>query len=223
MAFLRSSPEKFGRSSAFNMLKTLRENGCIQRVRRGHYAVSHKINYTYNLSDTAKDIVTAIQSGYPLVTFQIWELYQMNEFVNHQIAKNTIFLDIENMQEETVFNLIFSEYPHVLLNPGIDDYYRYSGDETIVVEKLITESPAAVGDYNQCPLEKLLVDLFGRNIAGSVISRSEYPAIYEDSFRKYNINFQKMLRYARRRGVEQKIKRFIDEETEIDLETLYDR
>lgn len=218
--FLQSSQENLGRSSAFNLLKTMCANGCIRRVRRGCYAVSDKVEYTYNLSDTAKDIVSAIRSSFPLISFQIWELYQMNEFVNHQLAKNTIFLDVENMQEETVFNLLFEKFPHVLLNPGIDEYYRYSGDETIVVGKLISESPSAIGDYCQCSLEKLLVDLFGRTLAGSVISRSEYPAIYEDSFRKYNINTQKLFRYARRRGLEQKIKRFIAEETEIDLEAI---
>ncbi len=116
----------------------------------------------------------------------------MNEFVNHQLARNTIFIEVENRLDESVFNLLFEKYPHVLHNPNIDEYYKYAGE--------------------------LLVDLFGRGISGAIISRSEYRAIYEDSFKKYNINLAKMFRYARRRGIEQRIRNYICEETSITLE-----
>ena len=142
----------------------------------------------------------------------------MNEFVNHLLAKNTIFVEVENMLDESVFNLLFERYPHVLHNPDIEEYYKYAGDETIVVRKLISEAPPAFGQHRQASLEKLLVDLFGRGISGSILSRSEYRAIYEDSFHKYNINQAKLFRYARRRGVEKTIRDFIREETRIMLE-----
>ncbi len=67
-------------------------------------------------------------------------------------------------------------------------------------------------------LEKILVDLFGRGLSGSIISRPEYQAVYEDSFKKYAINQPKMFRYARRRGIETKIVAFIQDKTNIKLE-----
>lgn len=142
----------------------------------------------------------------------------MNEFVNHLLAKNTIFIEVENMLDESIFNLLFNRYPHVLHNPSLDEYYKYAGDETIIVRKLISEAPPPFGQYRQASLEKLLVDLFGRGISGSILSRSEYRAIYEDAFQKYNINQGKMFRYARRRGIEKAIRDFIHEETRIVLE-----
>ena len=163
-------------------------------------------------------IVALIRENYPLVDFQVWELYQMNEFVNHLLAKNTIFIEVENMLDESIFNLLFNRYPHVLHNPSLDEYYKYAGDETIIVRKLISEAPPPFGQYRQASLEKLLVDLFGRGISGSILSRSEYRAIYEDAFQKYNINQGKMFRYARRRGIEKAIRDFIHEETRIVLE-----
>ena len=87
-----------------------------------------------------------------------------------------------------------------------------------MVRKLISESPSGVGQYKQASLEKILVDLFGRGLSGSIISRSEYQAIYEDSFRKYVINQPKMFRYARRRGIEKNIVDFIHGKTNIALE-----
>lgn len=165
-----------------------------------------------------KKISSEIHAEYPLVNFQMWELFQMNEFVNHLLAKNVIFVEVENMLDESVFNLLFEKYPHVLYNPDMDEYYKYAGKETIVVRKLISEAPPFFGNDRQASLEKILVDLFGRGISGFIISRSEYQAIYEDSFDKYNINQARLFRYARRRGIEKAILDFIHEETSITLE-----
>ena len=215
---IRIKTPNIGRSTIYQKLKLLCESGEIIRTHRGHFAISKKKYYSYDLSDTAKSISTMIQGKYPLVDFQIWELYQMNEFLNHQMAKNTILVEVENMLDESIFNLLFESYPHVLLNPDMDEYYKYTGDETIVVRKLISEAPPCYSEYRQAPLEKVLVDLFGRGITGVLISRSEYRVIYEDAFKKYNINQAKLFRYARRRGIEKPIREFICEETDINLE-----
>ena len=207
-----------GRSTIYYMLKQLCNSGEITRTSRGHFNVVEKKAYCYNLSDTAQEISSAITQHYPLINFQVWELYQMNEFVNHQLAKNTIFIDVENMLDESIFNLLFDKYPHILLNPSINEYYKYAGDKTIIVGKLISEVPSCFGEYRQASLEKILVDLFGRGVPGKIVSHSEYQAIYEDAFKKYNINQAKLFRYARRRGIERKIRKFICEETNIKLE-----
>ena len=215
---LRIKAPNIGRSTIYHKLKLLCESGEITRTSKGHFAVSRKKNYSYDLSETAKAVSSAVQEQYPLVDFQIWELYQMNEFVNHQMAKNTIFVEVENMLDESVFNQLFETFPHVLLNPSTNEYYKYAGVETIVVRRLISEAPPGFGKYRQVSLEKLLVDLFGRGITGIIISRSEYRAIYEDAFQKYNINQAKLFRYARRRGIEKQIQEYILKETNITLE-----
>jgi len=215
---LRKEIPGIGRSTIYSILKKKCDSGKISRTGRGRFSRSSGKEYYYELSETAKNIVTLIQASYPLVDFQIWEIYQMNEFVNHLLAKNTIFVEVENMLDESVFNLLFDRYPHVLHNPDIEEYYKYAGDETVIVRRLISEAPPPFGQYRQASLEKLLVDLFGRGISGSILSRSEYRAIYEDAFQKYNINQGKMFRYARRRGIEKVIRDFIHEETRIVLE-----
>ena len=215
---LRIEKGNIARSTVYKILKELCASGEIVRSKRGLYAASDKKEYYYELSDTAKTISTQIHEAYPLVDFQIWELYQMNEFVNHQMARNTISVDVEDMLDESVFDLLFEKYPHVLHNPSLEQYYKYAGEETIIVRNLISEAPPAVGEFKQASLEKMLVDLFGRGISGSLISRSEYQAIYEDAFKKYNINQAKMFRYARRRGIEKTIIDFIHTNTDIILE-----
>ena len=217
---IKSFSPNTGRSTVFYLLKYLCEIGKITRTCRGHFENSEKKIYLYELSETAGRISRSVQDTFPLVDFQIWELYQLNEFVNHQLSRNIIIVEVENMLAESIFNFLFNKYPHVLYNANMDEYYKYAGDETIIVRKLISEAPPVVGQYKQASLEKILVDLFGKGISGSVISRSEYRAIYEDSFSKYLINQPKMFRYARRRGIEKKILEFIHEKTNITLENI---
>lgn len=193
----------------------------LERVGKGMYVrLSNKQVkpiYDYDHSEIYKEIESAISKTYPLVTFQMWEMYQMNEFVNHLFGRNTIFVEVEKMLVEPVFETIHTQYSEVLFSPNKEMYYRQRGDDnTIVVQQLLSEAPKPFIDHT-CPLEKLLVDLFSAKLTGQLISRSEYRNIYEDSFAKYKIDESKMFRYARRRNLEDKIKEFIQEETDIKL------
>lgn len=214
---LREQDPTIGRSTIYKVLHELVQEERITRTSRGHFVCAARKSYSYPLSNIAADIASEIHNNYPQIDYQIWELYQMNEFVNHLFARNTIFVEVESMLGESVFQLLFDRYPHVLWNPTEEEYYRYLGTETIVVRELISESPAPYGDH-QTSLEKILVDLFGRGIVGSIIQRAEYPAIFEDAYARYNINHLRLMRYARRRGIEQPIKTFIETKTRIRLE-----
>ena len=71
--------------------------GTIIHIGRNQYTIA-KSNRIYNnsYSDEAKLAVQEIKQEYPMVDFQVFELVQLNEFVNHLIAHNTIFISVEN-------------------------------------------------------------------------------------------------------------------------------
>lgn len=215
---LRRNNPDIGRATIYKILKNLCENGRIMRTGRGLFTNSIKSNYSYEPSVDILSVTADIRREYPLVDYQVWELYQLNEFVNHQITKNTLFIEVESMLNESVFNLLFSKYPHVLLNPTTDEYYKYMGNMTIIVRKLISDAPPPIGINSQACLEKIIVDLFEHGLSGNLIEKAEYPEIIESAFTRYNINRSKLFRYARRRGLEKAIRQFIDEKTNIDLE-----
>ena len=219
--FVRAFKDSFShvsRSTIYAELKKLCDNNIITRKRKGIYSVENVKTYNYSLSEDADKLAKIIKKEYPLVNFQIWELYQLNEFVNHQISHNTIFVEVEDILDETIFILLHKKYRNVLFNPTIDEYYRYMGDTTIVVQKLISEAPQTIDDMGLASLEKILVDLFSRGLVSKLIERAEYRGIYEYAFAKYNINEAKMFRYARRRGVADRIRKYINEETDIHFE-----
>ena len=117
---LQKETPTIARSSAYKILKQLCDQKKITHLGRGKYARLDKKDYHYDLTETAKEVSLEIQKEFPLVNFQIWELYQLNEFINHLMARNTIIITVEDMLDDTVFNYLFSKYPHVLYNPSYD-------------------------------------------------------------------------------------------------------
>lgn len=202
------------------LIKKLKEEKVLVSVGKGKYIRQEargrkKRVYKYMHSDEYLDVEKSITQEFPLVTFQMWELIQFNEFVNHQLSKNILIVEVENMLENAVFEYLRDQYMHVLFCPDIDEFYRYRSEETtIVILKLVSEAPKPIENHSS-PLEKLLVDLFTNKFAGKLIQRSEYRAILEDSFEKYLIDETKLFRYARRRNVDMQIREFIKENTKI--------
>lgn len=202
------------------LLQKLKEEKEVISVGKGKYITREKKTckkniYRYVHSEEYLDVEQSIVQEFPLVNFQMWEFIQFNEFVNHQFSKNILVVEVENMLENVVFEFLRERFRNVLFCPNIDDFYRYRSEEvTIVILKLVTEAPKPTEEHAS-PLEKLLVDLFTNKFAGKLIQRSEYQAIMEDSFEKYYIDETKLFRYARRRHVDTKMKRFIEENTKI--------
>ena len=74
------------------LLKDLK-SGKIARVGRNKYFFNDNklLKYDYIYSDTAQLINKAISNNYPNITFCTFELYQLNEFLNHQVAQYNIY------------------------------------------------------------------------------------------------------------------------------------
>ncbi len=203
------------------LLRELTKQGFLQNISKGIYQIcaqdSARSDYSYMHSEIYKSVETLIAKEYPLVDFQMWELYQMNEFLNHLLGKNTIFVDVEPDCTDFVFETLHDTFSDVLYCPTSEQYHRQRGaDVTIIVEKLISESPRPYEEHS-APLEKILVDLFSRKLTGKLLPRSEYPVIFEDCFQRFRIDEAKMLRYARRRNIENDIREFITKETTVHL------
>lgn len=205
------------------LLGKLKTEKKIRSVGKGKYVrmpdEERRTLYAYCHSQEYQDIEYKISAQYPLAEFQMWEMIQFNEFVNHQISKNLVVVEVESMLEDAVFETLHMQYPYVMFSPNMDYYYRHKGEKnTIVVLKMISEAPRPYEGHSS-PLEKLLVDLFVNKFTGHLIERSEYPGILEDAFYKYCLDETKMFRYARRRNVEKRMKEFIRRETEVRLMT----
>ena len=71
--------------------------------------------YKPNLSDDAVNILEFLRKQFPLLTFIIWETRAFNEFANHQMARNFIFVEVEKPLGESVFNAVHEQNNYATL------------------------------------------------------------------------------------------------------------
>ena len=209
-------------ASFYKKVEELVKNGQIIRVGRNVYSLpdDKRLTYEYKYSELAEAVAQEIAQQYPYVNFSIFEFVQLNDFVNHLIAHNVIFLSVEADIMDFVFETLRDKYPgKVLINPTVEIYHQYWSDNMIVLGKLTTEAPKGQKASWHTRLEKMLVDIMAEPLLLASISRAEYPHIYEDAFDRYIVDENGLFRYASRRKVTKKIKELIRKETDIVLRT----
>lgn len=207
-----------------NLLEKLLSEGQIVRVGRNQYqkrsSGGNKNVYINSYSEEAQIIVNWMQEKYPLLEYRIWELSWLNEFWNHQIAQNKIFVEVERMGCEFVYTELNDEYDgHILLRPDEKELYRYAGPDTVIIDRLVSEAPKGNPDEYNMPLEKLIVDLFANKNLRSMVHIGEYAKAIAEMFDKYYIDQVKLFRYAKRRHKKEEICRFLADEAGVELIT----
>ena len=192
-------------------ITSMLEAGNIARIGRNKYCIANCLKqYHFQHSDLAKEVATDIAKAHPYLDFRIFELVQLNEFVNHQVAHNIVFVFVENELEEDVFATLWGKHKgSILLKPNVDDLFRYLNEDMIVILKLTTESPKGVSVFWDTRLEKILVDIAVDKLLTKVVYSGEYSTIYRDAVNKYVIDKSTMFRYAKRRGAYKKYKNFL--------------
>ncbi len=206
-----------------NSVKELIDSNKIARVGRDRYCIPNEGSgpYFYNYSDFALTIKKIIQKKYPNIDYRIFELLQLNEFLNHQIAHNAVFISVESDYGDFIFDALKRKYPgRVLFRPTENIYYLYWQDNLIIVTKLVTESPKDEKQPWSTPLEKMLVDIYRDKLIRSTYSEAEFPDILEEAFKKYTIDESSMFRYAKRRHAYEKIMSIAKDNQNISLRSL---
>ena len=204
-------------------LKELLDRGSIVRVGRNAYCIPPEgvTYYSYVYSELSEKAAEMIQANFPYLEFSIFELVQLNEFVNHQIANNIVFISVESDAGQFVFENLTQYFPgKVLVCPNKNIYHQYRTENMLVIERLISEAPKGRNEQAwHARIEKILVDIMADPLVRSSVAASELPAVYEQAFHRYVVDESSLFRYASRRNMKEKILAFIREETEIHLRT----
>lgn len=205
-----------------NLIGNMLSSNEIIRVGRNLYskADASKLeqNYYNKFSPEAVELMQLIDEEYSDIKYQVWELRWLNEFLNHLVSTNYIFVDVENDGCEFVYSTLNEEYSgKILLKPTLKELDYYSGDNTVIIERLISESPRTNDFQHGTPLEKIIVELFANKALVEMVSRGDYPMMLEDMFKKYTINQTKLFRYAKRRNKYEELVEYIRDNTNIKL------
>jgi hypothetical protein len=203
-----------------NLMGTLNNSSLIVRVGRNQYKKvdkePKKSGFTGVYSHVAQQVIEHMQKQFPLLSYRVWELSWLNEFFNHQLAHNKIFVEVEKDGCDFVFSSLVEKFPgRVLLRPKAQELLRYGTDDGIIIDRLVTEAPKSDGEPYQVPLGKLIVDLFANK--NLLLSKGDYSSAIEMMFATYRIDQVSMLRYARRRNKVREVFGFLREKTTIEL------
>ena len=210
------------RSTLDRRLRTAIKVGLVVRVGRDQYmlAVNGRTRYIAQPSECCREIINFVQSKCPDMRISVFETRQMNEFINHLVALNTIFVFVGNGMADFLFQILRDRFPgQVLLKPSEETYFRYRSENTIVLLDGLSEEPRCRGTGAMALAEKWLVDLFAEPLIRNNFNGADLPDACAEVFARYAIDESRMFRYARRRNAEERLKAVLTEQAGVKLAT----
>jgi hypothetical protein len=137
--------------------------------------------------------------------------------MNHQPFNGITILEVDKDVINIVFNTLKEKRNNVYLNPNSNEITNYILDEdSIIVKALLKEAPLERINNIQVPkIEKILVDLFSEKNLLQTYQGREMENIFYNIFEDYNVNLTTLYRYARNRGIKEKLENFLMYETDI--------
>ena len=185
-------------------LDLLEKKGELQHLGYDSYALPMgipKAFYEPDYSDLSYALIHFLAKEFPKVRFTVFETVLLNEFLNHLIAQNTIFLQVEKPSSTFIFRFLQDKSPtSILYNPSKKEFDLYWSKDCVVITDLVSEAPLSKGKSRSIMLEKILVDLLADKLVASTFSKAEYGDILEQAQNKYLLDETRMLRYASRRN-----------------------
>lgn len=162
--------------------------------------------YRPEYSGLADDLIGIIDTKYPFVSFTVFETVLMNEFLNHLIAQNTVFIQVEKESSIITFRFLQDNgYKNVLYKPDRRDMDLYWARDCIIITDMISEAPIRKDNPHMITLEKMLVDIYADKLISSTFTKAEYPEIIRQAESRYLLDKTRMLRYAGRRNRQKEI------------------
>jgi len=188
-------------------LSRLKKEGLIKNPSRGIYALKEKKAYSPIIDSNLKRLFNKVKKDYPFVGFCIWDTKWLNEFMRHQPFKFYTVLELDKDVTESVFYALKEQGKQVYIEPDAETFNLYinSSEDVIILKHLISEAPLQeIDKITLQTMEKLLVDM---TIDTKVYAaqQGEIEFIYANAFEKYEVNKNKMKRYAYRRNRENEI------------------
>ena len=198
-------------------LGKLCRNGKLRRVGRGVYTLQSANTFVVKANTTARSLYRSLSGEYPFADFCVYSANVITPLLHDMMPNNTLYVETNRDTMQSVFDMLFPKYKgRIFLAPTkeIAATYIDFGKENIIVKPLVTEAPLALDGNVPVPtLEKLLVDT-------RVDADFYYLHGYENlemlrtAISHYDVNRNRLLRYADRRNAKDSIQK--------DLETIKD-
>ena len=179
-------------------------NGELIKLGYDLYSLPCEVNkkvYSPVYSRLALELIESISKHFPLVKFTVFETVLLNEFLNHLVGNNTIFIQVEKESSAFVFHYLKDAgFNNVMYKPSLRDFDLYWTKDCVVVNDLISESPISLNTPHYIAIEKIVVDMLADRLVGTTYQRAEFLDVLNKIQDNYLLDKTRMLRYASRRN-----------------------
>lgn len=197
----------------------LKKKGLIKQIKRGIYTISLKEKFVPDISDKLIQLAKVLIKDFEDIDYCITTTEWLNYFTRHQLGRFFFIIEVEKDFLEDVFHA-YQEVSHlrVYLKPDelmIERYMEY--DNTLIIKPLVSRSPKqkvainkkSKAKVNIPTIEKFLVDIFSDDITYFQVQGREMETVFERAIEKYNINYSRLLAYAKRRAKREQLEQYL--------------
>ena len=204
---LRKLPEDDASSlsSIKSTITRLVRSGRLARIKRGIYSLmpAMKNSFQIVLGENEKRLNVLLKEKFPFATFCIYNGQSLAPLQHHLSFNNATYIETERAVMEFAFDYLRDNGYNAFLNPNADMMAKYIDlkSSPIIIKPQKTESPTTEQEGFIVPaLEKLLVDI-QKDADFSYLQGAESDYMLENAQSLYMINFSRLQRYGRRRGL----------------------
>lgn len=177
----------------------------LARVKRGVYSFvpAMKNSFEIVIGEKEKQLNELLKKKFPFATFCMYNGGTLAPLQHHLSFNNATYIETERIVMESAFEYLRDKGYEVYLNPKSDIVSTYIDLKSapVIIKPLKTESPTTEQDGIVIPtLEKILVDI-QKDSDFSYLQGAESDNIISNAESLYMINYSRLHRYGRRRGL----------------------
>lgn len=206
-------------TTAMNYLSRLAKTGQIKNISKGTYQTKNNKQQTTNkpppLPQDLQNIVNQINTAMPMTKITTWSLQMISNYTHYMIGKDLMFIETTKTLSNSIRDLLLSKDYRVVLSPQKRDYQEYNlypQTPIFIIERKETYGLTQQNNYFTPMLERLWIDIYYYSTRkGLTFDSFELGLIFAAMVEQGAINFDRLLRYATRRGCFNEILLFLHE------------
>ena len=201
-------------AALWKRLKSLVKKGELIVVGHDSYLWAKETNlrpYRPVVSETATQVLVEMAEQYGRMNYMLFELNWLNDFLNHLLGRNALFVMVERDYAPFVFEFLRGRHGGgVLFDPSTEDYFRYVDNQLLFVVKKPSQGPVNRLMPHVAPPEQWLADIIADERISASFEGAELPQIFSAFRDRYVVNKSALFRYAKRRGVDERVRDLLE-------------
>lgn len=150
-----------------------------------------------------------LNKKFPLLEYSCWSTEQLKSFFHHLPTQFATFIFSDKDFLVYIKDFLEDKDFNVYLNPQkseVEKFVHFKEKNAVLRPSITYREPKS---KHFAKIEKIIVDLYMEAKKIKIIDLEEYKRIVSNIIGNYRINMSKMLEYAERRGLEDKIEMYI--------------